>query len=151
MGLLICLLAFKWYGVVGAPGATGRAGVQGAAGAWSELILTRWLIVLCLAAVFGAAVLHISQASHGAKTDTAPLIATLSTITSAVLIWRVLVDPPAPQMVVDVKLGGYLGLLCCVGIAVGACDALRHERRRLSRSVSGSRSGPELAAPSRPR
>ena len=72
--------------------------------------------------------LHASRRSRPRPLETAGVLVSLAGLTTALLIFRVLIDPPAPSSVVDVKLGGFLGLLSGVGILIGAVDALRGER-----------------------
>jgi hypothetical protein len=86
------------------------------------------MLFTILAAV-GSALLHLSQRSHGARTDTGLAIAFLGALTSGVLIYRVLIDLPSANQIVDQKLGAFLGVLCALGIAYGGLEALRAERR----------------------
>ncbi len=138
--LLIVMFALKWYGVVRLPHAADRSGSSSAVNAWTQLAGLRWLMLFTILVCIGAVVLHASQRTHGAQTDTGVLIAGLGGLTAALLANRILIDLPAPSSVVDVKVGGYLGLLCAVGIALGGYQAIREERAR------NVRIGPETRA-----
>jgi len=51
--------------------------------------------------------------------DLTRLVAGLGSLTSALLIYRVLIELPAGAKVIDQKLGAVLGLGCAVGVALG--------------------------------
>ena len=139
LALLFLLLTAKWYGVVGLPHSADRSGIQTAAGAWSELAVLRWLILATALVAVGASILHFTQRSHGTQSDLSPAIATLGTLTSLGLIYRVLIDPPSPRSVVDVKLGAYVALLSAVAIALGGIESMREVRDRRRATAGRSR------------
>ena len=124
--LLVTMFLSAWYGVDGIPGRTSR--LVYAENAWEGLTVVRWLIVLTIVTAVGSALLHLSQRSHGARTETGVVVTALGLLTAATLIYRVLISLPAPDRVVDQKLGGFLGVLCALGVAYGGLEALRGER-----------------------
>jgi len=139
--LLVAVLAFAWYGVDGIPGSADRSRIVWTQTGWQALTVIRWVMLATIAVAWGSLVLHVSQRSHGSRTNTAPLVLGLGALTSALLIYRVLIDPPAPNQVVDQKLGALLGLGFALGIAVGGWTSLVEERaterrRRRRRLVS---------------
>jgi hypothetical protein len=125
--LLGVMFALAWYGGDGIPGRTSR--LVYTENGWAALTLVRWLMLFTILAAMGAALLHLSQRSHGARTDTGLAIALLGSLTAAVLIYRVLIDLPSANQIVDQKLGAFLGVLCALGIAYGGLESLRAERR----------------------
>jgi hypothetical protein len=125
--LLAVMFALAWYGGDGIPGRTSR--LIYTENGWAALTLVRWLMLFTILAAVGSALLHLSQRSHGARTDTGLAIAFLGALTSGVLIYRVLIDLPSANQIVDQKLGAFLGVLCALGIAYGGLEALRAERR----------------------
>lgn len=125
--LLGVMFALAWYGGDGIPGRTSR--LVYTENGWAALTLVRWLMLFTILAAMGAALLHLSQRSHGARTDTGLAIALLGSLTAAVLIYRVLIDLPSANQIVDQKLGGFLGVLCALGIAYGGLESIRAERR----------------------
>jgi hypothetical protein len=133
--LLGAMFAFAWYGVDGVPGRTARL-VYDESG-WDSLTLVRWLVLVTIFVAVGAALLHLSQRSHGSRTNTGMVVMLLGGLTAATLVYRVLIDLPSPGQVVDQKLGAFVGLLCALGIAYGGLEALRVER--LHRPTSGGR------------
>jgi hypothetical protein len=126
--LLVSMFALEWYGVDGIPGRTGRLSYS--VDAWDGLQVGRWVLVSSIVVSIGCALLHVSQRGHGAKTDTGPLVATFGWAAAGLLIYRVLINLPAPSEIVDQKIGALIGLTCGLGIALGGSAALREELER---------------------
>jgi hypothetical protein len=126
LALLVAMFAFAWYGMHGIPGRTAR--LVYTEDAWHGLTLVRWLMLATIVAAVGSAVLHLSQRPHGAQTNTGLAVTLLGAVTAAALIYRVLIELPAPAQVVDQKLGAFLGVLCALGVAYGGLESLRGER-----------------------
>jgi hypothetical protein len=59
--------------------------------------------------------------------------------------YRVLINPPNPHAIVDVKIGAYLGLLAALGIAVGGLESWREERLGQTRPQARRRSRNRIA------
>jgi hypothetical protein len=127
LALLVSMFVLGWYGTVGPPRGPEGSGLSSAENAWHGLTVLRWLMLLTIVAVLGSLVLHARRCSRPRPLETAWVFVSLAGLTTAGLIFRVLIDPPTPSSVVDVKLGGYLGLISGVGILIGALDALRGE------------------------
>jgi hypothetical protein len=126
LGLLVVMFAFKWFGVDGIPGRT--PSLAWAVNGWQGLTLVRWVMVATIVAAVGAPILHATQRTHGTKTSTSMVVLALASLTSLLLIYRVLIDLPSSDQVVDQKLGAFAGILCALGIALGGYEAVRQER-----------------------
>jgi hypothetical protein len=140
VALLALMFLAEWYGVDGIPG---RSQISSAENAWHGLTVVRWLMLFTVAVTLLSLVIHATQRTHGAQTETSGVIAVLGTLTAAVLTWRVLIVLPSPAAVVDQKVGAYLGVLSAWAIAVGAFDAMRSGR---ARAPVGRRSRRRVAA-----
>jgi len=127
LALLAVMFAFAWYGIVGLPGRAGGR-VVWSEDAWHGLTVIRWVMLTTIATALGAALIHWRQRDHGARTSTGPLVGGLGLLTTVLLIFRVLLDPPSANDVVDQKLGAVLGLACALGIALGGRVSWRAER-----------------------
>jgi hypothetical protein len=139
VALLPIMFALDWYGVVGLPRHARRSALTTAENAWRELTELRWLMLLTIAVAVGSVVLHATQRSHGAKTDTSLVVTGLGTLTAVLVGYRVLIDLPNSTSVVDVKIGGYLGLISTIAIAIGGWESVRQVRERQGSVVPKSR------------
>jgi hypothetical protein len=136
LALLALMFGATWYGVAGVPDpSSARPAVSYAENAWNGLPIVRWVMLATIVAALGSVVLHASQRSHGTRTNTSLLLVTLGSLTSALLIYRVLIALPESSMVLDQKLGAVLGLGCALGIAIGGYESVR-EQRTLIRAIS---------------
>jgi hypothetical protein len=126
--LFVLMFAAKWYGVDQLPGTTSGFERVTSENAWDALTLLRWLMLLTIVVAIGALVLHATQSAHGTTTDTSGLITGLGTVTAILLIYRVLIDLPSANQVVDQKLGAMLGLLAALGIVFGGHASMRARR-----------------------
>jgi hypothetical protein len=129
--LLIIMFALEWYGVDEMPGlGPSRTGLSHSINAWHGLTVVRWVLLAAIVVSFGSVVVHATQRSHGVKTDTGLIVWLFGSAASLLLVYRVLIDLPSPDSVVDQKLGAYLGLLSAIGIAYGGFESMREERAR---------------------
>jgi hypothetical protein len=147
LGLLVLLFAAKWYGVAGVPDPSAvRPAVSGTETGWTGLSLVRWVVLVTALAALGSLLLHASQRRHGAKTDTSWLICGLGTLTSLLLVYRVLLVLPSPDRVIDQKLGGVVALACALAVAVGGHESIAEQRLRARIVVQRTRRRPGLAS-----
>ncbi len=148
--LLVVMFALKWYGVAGVPDPSyARPAVSGAEDAWNGLPGVRWVMLATIVAAVGSVVLHASQRAHGSKTDTSRVVAVLGTITSLLLVYRVLIVLPGSGTVIDQKLGAVLGLACALGVAWGGYESIREQRARAG-ATAAHRSRRQPAPPEGP-
>jgi hypothetical protein len=92
-----------------------------------------------IAVTLGSFAIHFTQRKHGNQTETGLIITILGGATAALLVYRVLINLPASNKVVDQKLGALLGVLSAIGIAVGGFESLREERARARRLAQRAR------------
>jgi hypothetical protein len=125
-GLLVCLFALQWFGAVGPSQGLERTGRQLALGGWQTLTATRWLLVgLCAAGLLAGLT---GRPAIRSRPGLPALLAALAGAATVLVGYRILIDPPQPTRIVDVKLGGYVALLCAAAIAAGAADVWRGAR-----------------------
>lgn len=135
--LLVLMFAVKWYGVAGVPDPSyARPAISGAEDAWTGMAVIRWIILATVIAAVGSVALHASQRTHGTRTDTSRLVAALGTITSLLLVYRVLISLPGGGTVIDQKLGAVLGLACALGIAWGGYESIIEQRARSGAAIA---------------
>jgi hypothetical protein len=115
VALVVMMRVTSWYGLsTPAHGSFGAAGST-AASAWSMLSVVRWWLLLAVA----GAVLSVLIRHRGI----AGAAAVLGAIATATLFYRLLIVPPDPHAVLDVKLGGYFAVLACAALTLGAYEA----------------------------
>ncbi len=138
LALLVFMFVFAWYGVAGIPG---RSAVVSTEDGWHGLTIIRWLMLLTIAVALGA---------HRLRNGST-FVAALGTLTALLLTYRVLIDLPSSQAVVDQKLGAYLALLSAFAIALGGYDSLRAQRGVQIRPGAGAAGERTVAANPQPR
>jgi hypothetical protein len=134
LALVVVIFAFKWFGVDGIPGRT--PSLVWAENGWQGLTLVRWVMAATVVVAVGAPLLHATQRTHGTKTSTSLMVLGLGCLTSLLLIYRVLIDLPSSNQIVDQKLGAFAGVACALGIALGGYEAVREERAARAQPVA---------------
>jgi hypothetical protein len=118
VALLALMLLTSWYGLSRpARGPFGAAGST-SAGVWHTLRVIRWFLLLAIA----SAVLSLGVRRR-LMLEMALLLGVIATLSLAV---RLLIVLPDPRAVLDVKVGGYLGLIACATLTLGAWEGPAH-------------------------
>jgi len=145
--LLVLMFAVEWYGVDGIPGRpASRTGLAPAEDAWHGLTVLRWLMLLTVAVALGAVAIHLRRPSRVSVARIRLALLALGTLTAGAVIFRVLIDLPSPDRVVDQKLGAVLGVIAALGIALGAYESVREQRARTLALIRPSRASNVLAS-----
>jgi hypothetical protein len=122
--LLASLLLASWYG---SSAAASVLGGSSSASGWSTLSVLRWLILID---ALTAVALALSQAARRAPAIPVSL-SVISTVIGALtvlaLIYRVLINPPGPDNLIDQRFGAVVGLLAAIALVYGAFTSLRKE------------------------
>lgn len=138
VALLVVMFAFRWYAVDGIPArASSPDRVVSAQNAWQGLTAVRWLMLVTILAAFAAVAIPMRGASRVAVAATRLALLALAALTAAALTFRVLIDLPSPDRVVDQKLGAVVGVIAALGIVFGAYESVREQRARLLNHAPG--------------
>lgn len=113
--LAILLFGTRWFGLATAAHGSFGAATATAVRPWQLLGITRWLVLAAMAATL-VSLLRV----NGRVAAVATLLGAIAT---AALIDRLLIDLPDSRAVLDVKLGGYLALIACGALTLGAYEA----------------------------
>jgi hypothetical protein len=135
--LLIALLGLRWFGADGVPRPALAQPPEYSLGTFAPLGAIAWLALATALGALASVWLHASGRIRVSRRVTGLVLALLGGSTSVLLIWRVLIALPDERRVVDAKLGAIVGLLCAVGIWMGAIGSLRP--RRAPRRGPGTR------------
>lgn len=131
--LFVFLFFFKWYGVGLPDGANqvakalgidlGSASVNG----WHGHTVLRWLMLLTIILALGLAFLTATQRTAALPVTGAVLLTAVAGLTTLLIAYRVIINEPGPNDVIDVKIGAWLGLLSLGVITYGGYLAMRDE------------------------
>jgi hypothetical protein len=147
--LLVSLLFLKWFGLGGEVGRFApRAVATASEGAWHTLTLLRWLALLTVAVALLPLLVRPAKRWFDLPRRAPAAVAALGSATTLLLGYRVLIDLPEPNRVVDQKAGAILGLLGALLIVIGGVESMRTQavqspprgarrRSRRSRGVAG--------------
>jgi hypothetical protein len=146
--LLVALLFLKWFGVGGVVGRFApRAAATGSEGAWHTLTMLRWLMVLTIVVAFLPLLVRLAGRWLGGPRRIHTAVAAFGGLTALLLSYRVLIDLPDPNRVVDQKAGAILGVLAALVISIGGVESIRGhaEHAPLGRARQRSRRDRSLA------
>lgn len=143
LALLISLFFFKWYGMTLAlaPGESFSVSANG----WHTHSILRWLMLLTILAALALVVLTATQETAAMPLAASVVATVLAGVTTLCLAYRVLLDEPGPNALIDVRFGAYAGLISCAAIFYGGYLSMRDERSSIPDQPTRVR---DLAAPS---
>lgn len=125
--LLVSLFLFDWYGADADLG-NGFSFSVGANG-WETHSILRWFMLLTIAAGSGLWVLTAIERTDAIPLSAAVIAVVVAGITTFCLAWRVLINEPGPNELIEVKFGAWIGLLSSAAVVAGAWLSLRDEDR----------------------
>jgi hypothetical protein len=126
--LLIVLFVFKWFGYKGA-GANfaGSLGINLSLTGWQSITLTRWLILITIIIALGTAFITATQRTVALPVAGSVMTAAGGIVITILVFYRVVISHPGSNSLIGAKFGAYLGLLFCIGIAVGGWRSMQDE------------------------
>jgi hypothetical protein len=126
--LFVFLFFFSWYGVGGAIGAFAHAfGVKATVNGWHGHTVLRWLMLLTILGGLGLAFVTATQRTVALPVTVAVVTTAIAALTTVLLAYRVIVNEPGPNALIDVKIGAWLGLLSSALVAYGGYLSMRDE------------------------
>lgn len=142
--LLVALLALDWFEFSGA-----------AASGWDSLELLRFLLLVVVALAF--TLVALTLLARPVAIPVAAAVVTTGTAIVAVLalLYRVGLDEPGDNALVEVELGAYIGLAAVTAVAAGGWRTMQDERmatetsRRQTDRVLAVRGAPRPPPPER--
>jgi hypothetical protein len=126
--LLASIFVLDWYGLNGTLAPTAeRLGLPVSVNAWQGLTTVRWLLLLTVGCALALVYFQASRRAPALPVTLSVILTVLAVITTLVLIYRVLINPPGPGDVVSTRAGAYVGLLSALALLYGAWRSLRQE------------------------
>jgi hypothetical protein len=126
--LFVFLFFFNWYGVGGEIGGLAESfGVDASVSGWDAHSVLRWLMLLTIVVALALAFLTATQRTVALPVTGAVLTTAIAGLTTLLLAYRVLINEPGPNELLDVEIGAILGLIACAVVAYGGFLSMREE------------------------
>lgn len=126
--LLASMFVLKWYGVSAALEPTAaRLGVPSAVNGWNGLTNLRWLMLVTVICGFLLVYFQATRRAPAVPVSFSAIAFVLGLITSLALIYRVLINPPGPNSLIDQKAGAFVGLIAALVLTWGGYRSVREE------------------------
>jgi hypothetical protein len=126
--LLFSLFVTTWYGTTGPISPTAALlGASTSYNGWHALTDLRWLILITGALAIALAYFQATRRAPAIPVTLSVIVSVLALLTVLFLIYRVLINVPGPDSVIDRKAGAYLGLISSLAILYGGFASLRQE------------------------
>jgi hypothetical protein len=130
--LLVFMFFFKWYGLGssapdGSVYGTGPFHVASSQNAWHALTIVRWVMLVTAAAALALAILQATRRAPALPAALSVIVTVLGGLTSILLVYRVFINLPGSDKLVDQKIGAVLGVVSTLGITLGGYASMREE------------------------
>lgn len=126
--LLVCLFALPWYGLDSSVATIAqRLGVSTSRTGWESLTTLRWLILITSLAALALVYLQGTRSAPAMPAAFSLIVTVLGVIMALALVYRVLIDVPGANDVVNRQAGGFIGLVAAILVAYGGYRSLRQE------------------------
>lgn len=126
--LLASMFAIEWYGFTAQlRPSTASLGPSTSVNGWNALTNARWLMLLTI--VCGLALVYVQAARRAPAIPVtlSVIVAVLGLLTVIVLVYRVLINEPGSDAVVEQKAGAFVGLASAIAILIGGYLSMRDE------------------------
>jgi len=120
--LLASIFVLTWYRL-----RTVRLGVPTSVDGWNGLANLRWLLLVTGLAGLALVFFQATRRAPAVPVSFSVIAAVLGLLSSLALIYRVLINQPGPNNLIDQKAGGFVGLAAALVLTWGAYLSLREE------------------------
>ena len=126
--LLASMFFLKWYGLTGAgtPQAE-HLGFPTSVNGWHGLTTLRWFMLVTIILSLALVYLQATRRSPAVPVSLSVIVLVIALITLFALIYRVLINEPGPDSLIDQKTGAFVGLAATLAIGWGGFLSLREE------------------------
>jgi hypothetical protein len=126
--LLASMFLLKWFGLNGHPGPTAASlGVSTSANAWHAMTDLRWLMLVTIACALALVYWQATRKAPALPATASVIVTVISIVTVIALLYRVLINEPGPDSIIDRKPGAFVGLVSAIAIMYGGYRSLREE------------------------
>ena len=126
--LLASMFLLKWFGLTGAlaPQAQ-RLGFATSVNGWHGLTTLRWFMLVTVTLGLALVYFQAARRAPAVPVSVSAIVSTVALITLLALIYRVLINGPGPDSLIDPKAGAFVGLAAALAIVAGGYLSLREE------------------------
>jgi cytochrome bd-type quinol oxidase subunit 2 len=126
--LLASMFALKWYGlsIVTGPAAT-KLGVATSRDGWTALSNVRWLVLLTVLCSLALVFLQATRRAPALPVTMSVIVLVLAILTALALLYRVVINEPGADNLVEQKAGAFVGLISAIALVYGGYQSLRQE------------------------
>jgi hypothetical protein len=126
--LLASMFVLTWYGLAAQPRpAATSGGASTSLNGWDALTNVRWLMLLTIACGLALVCLQAARRAPAIPVTLSVIVAVLGLLTVLVLIYRVLINEPGSDAVIEQKAGAFVGLASAIAIVLGGYLSMREE------------------------
>ena len=126
--LLASMFLLKWFGLSGSLAAQAQhEGFATSVNGWHGLTTLRWFMLVT--GVLGLALVYFqgTRRAPALPVTMSVVVLVVGLITLIPLIYRVLINEPGPNSVIDQQAGAFVGLIAALVVVVGGYLSLREE------------------------
>jgi hypothetical protein len=126
--LLASMFALKWYGLSSAIGPTAtKLGVASSLDGWTALSRIHWLLALTIACSLGLVFVQATRRAPALPVSMSVIVLVLAILTALALLYRVVINEPGADNLVEQKAGAFVGLISAIALLFGSYQSLRQE------------------------
>jgi hypothetical protein len=126
--LLASMFVLEWYGLTAQLRPTAASlGSSTSVNGWDALTNVRWLMLLTIACGLALVYVQAARRAPAIPVTLSVLVTVLGLITVLVLIYRVLINEPGNDAVVEQEAGAFVGLASAIAIVIGGYLSMRDE------------------------
>jgi hypothetical protein len=126
--LLASMFVLEWYGITAQLRPTAASlGFSTSIDGWDALTNVRWLMLVTIACGLALVYLQAARRAPAIPVTVSVLVTVLGLVTMLVLIYRVLINEPGSDAVIEQKAGAFVGLASAIAIVIGGYLSMRDE------------------------
>jgi hypothetical protein len=126
--LLVSMFALKWYGPSAPFHPTAVSlGVPTSVNGWNALTHLRWLMLVTIACGLALVYLQAARRAPAVPVTFSVIVTVLGLLTALALFYRVVINEPGSDGVIDQKAGAFVGLASAIAIVIGGYLSMRDE------------------------
>ena len=126
--LLASMLLLKWFGLSGTVASQAEhEGFPTSVNGWHGLTTLRWFMLVTVVLGFALVYFQGTRRAPALPAAIGAIVLVVGLITLIALIYRVLINEPGPNSVIDQRAGAFVGLIAALAIVAGGYLSLREE------------------------